>query len=80
MFNRIKARYKARKAKKLLDRVWSLEKDLTEFVTNEPAVIVCLTLMQVQRSFHKVLATGKAVLEVAQENANKKEDDAQNKE
>lgn len=79
MFNWIKAQYKARKVKKLLDRVWSLEKDLTEFVTSEPAAIVCLVLFPVQQSFHKVLATGKAVLEVAEE-AIKKEEDAQNKE
>jgi hypothetical protein len=79
MFNSIKARYKARKTKKLLDRVWSLEKDLTEFITNEPSAIVCLLLFPVQHSFHKVLATGKAVLEVAEE-AIKKEEDAQNKE
>ena len=79
MFNSIKAQYKARKVKKLLDRVWSLEKDLTEFITNEPSAIVCLLLFPVQQSFHKVLATGKAVLEVAEE-AIKKEEDAQNKE
>ena len=79
MFNSIKAQYKARKTKKLLDRVWSLEKDLTEFITNEPAAIVCLLLFPIQNSFHKVLATGKAVLEVAEE-AIKKEEDAQNKE
>ena len=79
MFNWIKAQYKARKVKKLLDRVWSLEKDLTEFIKSEPAAIVCLVLMPVQHSFHKVLATGKAVLEVAEE-AIKKEEDAQNKE
>ena len=79
MFHWIKAQYKARKVKKLLDRVWSLEKDLTEFVTSEHAAIVCLVLMSVQKSFHKVLATGKAVLEVAEEDA-KKEGDAQNKE
>ena len=79
MFNSIKAQYKARKTKKLLDRVWSLEKDLTEFITNEPAAIVCLLLFPVQQSFHKVLSTGKAVLEVAEE-AIKKEEDAQNKE
>jgi hypothetical protein len=79
MFDWIKAQYKARKVKKLLGRVWSLERDLTEFVTSEHAAIVCLVLMQVQQSFHKVLATGKAVLEVAEENA-KKEEDAQNKE
>ena len=47
MFNWIKARYKARKTKKLLDRVWSLEKDLTEFITNEPSAIVCLLLFPV---------------------------------
>lgn len=80
MFNWIKAQYKARKVKKLLDRVWSLEKDLTKFVTSEHAAIVCLVLMEVQESFHKVLATGKAVLEVAKENAKKEEDDVQNKE
>jgi hypothetical protein len=79
MFNWIKAQYKARKVKKLLDRVWSLEKDLTEFVKSENAAIVCLLLFPVQQSFHKVLATGKAVLEVA-EDAIKKEEDAQNKE
>lgn len=79
MFNSIKAQYKARKTKKLLDRVWLLEKDLTEFITNEPPAIVCLLLFPVQQSFHKVLATGKAVLELAEE-AIKKEEDAQNKE
>lgn len=80
MFNWIKAQYKARKAKKLLDSVWSLEKDLTEFITNEPTTIVCLVLMPVQQSFHRVLATGKAILEVAEEIAKKEEDDVQNKE
>ena len=35
--------------------------------------------MSVQKSFHKVLATGKAALEIAEEDA-KKEEDAQNKE
>lgn len=79
MFNSIKAQYKARKTKKLLDRVWLLEKDLTEFITNEPTAIVCLLLFPVQQFFHKVLATGKAVLELAEE-AIKKEEDAQNKE
>lgn len=79
MFNWIKAQYKARKLKKLLDRVWSLEEDLTKFITNEPAAIVCLLLMPVQQSFNKVLAKGMAVLEVAEE-AIKKEEDAQNKE
>jgi hypothetical protein len=79
MFDWIKAQYGARKVKKLLNRVWSLERDLTKFVISEHAAIVCLVLMQVQQSFHKVLATGKAVLEVAEENA-KKEEDAQNKE
>lgn len=80
MFNRIKAQYKALKVKKLLDRVWSLEKDLTEFVTSEHAAIVCLLLFPVQQSFHNVLATGKAVLEVAEEIAKKEADDVQNKE
>lgn len=80
MFNWIKAHYEARKTEKLLDRVWSLEKDLTKFVTSEHAAIVCLVLMAVQQSFHKVLETGKEVLEVAKENAKKEEDDAQNKE
>ena len=80
MFNWIKAQYKARKVKKLLDRVWSLEKDLTEFVTNEHAAIVRLVLMSVQQSFRNVLATGKAILEIAEENAKKEEDDVQNKE
>lgn len=80
MFNWIKARYKARKVKKLLDRVWSLEKDLTEFITNEHSVIVCLFLFPVQHSFHKVLATGKEVLEAAEKIAKKEEDDVQNKE
>lgn len=79
MFNWIMAQYKARKVKKLLDRVWSLEKDLTEFITSEHAAIVCLVLMSVQKSFHNVLATGKSVLEIAEEDA-KKEEDAQNKE
>jgi hypothetical protein len=79
MFNCIKAQYKARKLKKLSDRVWSLEKDLTEFITSEHTAIVCLVLMQVQKSFHRVLATGKAVLEVAEEDI-KKEEDAQKKE
>jgi hypothetical protein len=79
MFNWIKAQYKARKVKKLLDRVWSLEKDLTEFVISENAAIVCLVLIPVQQSFHNVLATGKSVLEIAEEDA-KKEEDAQNKE
>ena len=55
MFNWIKAQHKARKAKKLLDRVWSLEKDLTKFVTSEHAAIVCLVLMEVQQSSHNVL-------------------------
>lgn len=76
MFNWIKALYKARKVKKLSDRVWSLEKDLTEFVTSENAAIVCLVLMQVQQSFHKVLETGKAVLEATMETAKKEEEDA----
>lgn len=80
MFNWIKAQYKARKVKKLLDRVWSLEEDLTEFVTSEKAAIVCLVLMPVQQSFNKVLETGKAVLEAAMETAKKEEDDAQKKE
>lgn len=79
MFNWIMAQYKARKVKKLLDRVWSIEKDLTEFITSEHAAIVCLVLMSVQKSFHNVLATGKSVLEIAEEDA-KKEEDAQNKE
>lgn len=80
MFHWIKAQYKARKVKKLLDRVWSLEKDLTEFVTSEHAAIVCLVLMSVQKSFHNVLAVGKAVLEIAEEDAKKEEDDVQSKE
>lgn len=79
MFNWIKAHYKARKTKKLLKRVWSLEKDLTQFIENEPTAIVCLLLFPVQHSFHKVLTTGKAVLEAEEEIA-KKEEDAQNKE
>lgn len=80
MFNWIKAHYKARKTTKLLNRVWSLEKDLTKFITNENAAIVCLVLMPVQQSFHKVLAEGKAVLEAAYEIVKKEEDDVQNKE
>ena len=80
MFNWIKAHYKALKAKKLLDRVQSLEKDLIKFITSEPAAIVCLTLIVVQQSFNKVLTVGEAALEVAEETAKEEEDDVQNKE